>query len=341
MKFFSSIVAVLTLITASLVIQPVQGQTFEEKSIISAFSGDGKLVATCNSYGELIKLWDVATGKKIKDINVDNSIYAMSLNMDGTKIHYRSATNKYSHVLDVATGDDLKVASSGLRWDVNLFAPMEMIPMVFNIGGKLQLYDYNKRTMYWEYEAKMKKYGEINCARYLPKINVFYYTTGGVLYRIDANSNDSKAEKIMKVEKEIDPRAISPSGKYAIIDKKMYDLETGEAMWGNDFSASPYEFFFSEDEEQLFIVTPKGVIACMVANGKATGLIYSEFTGYPNAEYCGFNLAHSLVAYEKSAGLVVIEDFMEGTELFELNDWQGEWRHSKTAAVISITNKVF
>ena len=83
-----------------------------------AFSPDGKALATCG-YDRLIRLWDTATGKLVRDLkDHSDAVYAVAFSPDG-KLLASGAADRAVKIWDVATGKRLytleRIDRLGLR----------------------------------------------------------------------------------------------------------------------------------------------------------------------------------------------------------------------------------
>ncbi len=93
-------------------LSPASGQEFADRVTALDFSGDGKLLATgggAPSRGGELKLWDVATGKLVRELPEAHSdtVFSVEFSADN-KLLASCAADKFVKVFDVATGKFVK-----------------------------------------------------------------------------------------------------------------------------------------------------------------------------------------------------------------------------------------
>ncbi|MBC8527788.1 MAG: hypothetical protein H8D22_13210, partial [Candidatus Cloacimonetes bacterium] len=90
-------------------VHSLRGHSYPVK--ITLFNPDGRYLASC-SEGWLVILWDIRTGKKIREFEGEDVIKAMRFSPDGKYIA-TGYTDGGIAIWDVSTGDEIKVIETG------------------------------------------------------------------------------------------------------------------------------------------------------------------------------------------------------------------------------------
>ena len=107
-----------------------------------AFSGDGKLLATCNTVG-VIRVWNSATGELVATIDGpgEYDILSAALNADGSRVAV-GCSDFCTRLFDVATGKLVKRMASGSSFVATVkYSPDYQLIAAAGNDGKLRVYD--------------------------------------------------------------------------------------------------------------------------------------------------------------------------------------------------------
>ncbi len=146
--------------------EPLTGrpqQLFDEKprDIFGAvLSPDGKILATSHGSGQEIKLWDAATGKRLRSLEGQGYFYRGTalFSPDGRRLAAGSSNPDVLHVWDVASGKDLLQIKQQKRPSAVAFAPdgRTLASSSSDAGGDytLRLWDSTTGTEIWRKETR-------------------------------------------------------------------------------------------------------------------------------------------------------------------------------------------
>lgn len=148
------------------VIQTIEeGKTTRTRGRIRniVFSPDGHKLIYSASKGDIriganIYIWDVETGKKIRQLEMKSNIHSINVSPDGLFLGI-SFSQGYVELLDMTTGhllDSMEPVKRGLQSEL-IFSPDGKVFVVgTNHPGKIRIWDMEKRSFIYAFEDFMK-----------------------------------------------------------------------------------------------------------------------------------------------------------------------------------------
>lgn len=291
-------------------------------SEFASFSPDGKLLVSAHSDGS-IKLWDVATCKKCKEISGhDGWVKSASFSSDGKMIVSASGDNTIK-IWDVETGDLIKTLEHDFAVTSAFF---------INDDKQIASSSYDKTVIIWDIRSKKR----INVYRHEGIVNnlaispnqqyiaacsyLFNSPTKGVIYIWDRKQD--KAIRIMKGHNgDIWSLCFSPDGQYIVSsgDREIivWNVSTGDTLHTlTGHNGNIYDVCFSPDGNRVVSSSEDGTIKIWdVKTGKELRTYGDNSMGGVNA--INFNDIGSLFVSASDDGFIRIWRFETVQEIIE------------------------
>ncbi len=236
------------------------------------FSHDGRLLASCGSYKDRIRLWEVATGEEIS--NIDHRAVAVAFSPDGRTL--ASGSSAGIELWDVETGSQIAAMSEG-TWGIEALAisPDGRSLAVGVSGSSIQLWDVETATRAATLEG------------HKDRVRSLAYSPDG---RTLASASDDHTVKLWDVasasivttfeghESWVYSVDFSPDGSLlaSVSDNiKLWDIDTGQATTfslGDRSAPLSGSVSFSPDGRMVAVESVDGATLLEVATGNAATL---------------------------------------------------------------------
>jgi WD40 repeat protein len=212
--------------------RPFEGHTDVIHAL--AFSRDSKLLASC-SYDRLIKLWDVETGKLLRDLkDHSDAVYCVRFSPDG-KLLASAGADRAVKVWDVASGKRLFTLSESTDW---------VYAVAWSPDGKhLAAGGVDKSIRVWEVDRDGGKVVHAVFAHEGPVNALIYSVDGKTLYSLSEDGRAKAWDTERMVEHQVyDVRgdtplclALRPDGKQLAVGRfdgalLLLDEKTGKVV---------------------------------------------------------------------------------------------------------------
>ncbi len=243
--------------------KPIRKLPINLVDVCFSFSPDGAFLASQQKKGtdnNLIKIWDVNTGKCIKTINSDSCCAAITF-IPNNKLVYSTQNPHATYLHDFNTNQTITVNNQlSTKHAFSRNGPLIAINEDSKENSKIHIYDYSKHSIVTTYTTHKKIYD----FAFSPTSNVLAYNDEDAICLLDIQAEKSLKELPQKSP--LDKLVFSPNGALMATLKNKHaptareEIQIIEIQTGECITTIPYNTYdlpnacaFSYDNRRLFV----------------------------------------------------------------------------------------